>query len=208
MIQYDILNIDLMKTSLLTKVFSLTFFFICWISTSYAESIYLENFAISVSNPQGSSILSARWGVWNGSSFTQSVTTSLNNGYVDVSGNEAIVSLSQTDNTIYTQGTQFALAIFTNGSPDAQALNWSGATFATVLTDSSWLVPAFSNSAAVITYNVGSSTSAVLGSYNFNSNSPIIGLSAVSAVPEPATYAALFGIASLGFCILRKRRKA
>jgi len=31
---------------------------------------------------------------------------------------------------------------------------------------------------------------------------------AVSAVPEPATYAALFGLASLGFCIMRKRRKA
>ena len=31
---------------------------------------------------------------------------------------------------------------------------------------------------------------------------------AVSAVPEPATYAALFGVASLGFCVWRKRRKA
>ena len=31
-------------------------------------------------------------------------------------------------------------------------------------------------------------------------------LSAVSAVPEPTTYAALFGVASLGFCMWRKRR--
>lgn len=33
-------------------------------------------------------------------------------------------------------------------------------------------------------------------------------LTATSAVPEPATYAALFGIGALGFVILRKRRRA
>lgn len=33
-------------------------------------------------------------------------------------------------------------------------------------------------------------------------------LSAVSAVPEPATYAALFGFAALGFGAVRRRRKA
>lgn len=40
------------------------------------------------------------------------------------------------------------------------------------------------------------------------SNTIGITLSSVSAVPEPATYAALFGAASLGFCVWRKRRAA
>lgn len=40
------------------------------------------------------------------------------------------------------------------------------------------------------------------------SNTIGITLTSVSAVPEPATYAALFGAASLGFCIWRKRRAA
>jgi hypothetical protein len=43
---------------------------------------------------------------------------------------------------------------------------------------------------------------------NDSANITLNTLSAVSAVPEPATCAALFGIASLGFCVLRKRRKA
>jgi hypothetical protein len=34
------------------------------------------------------------------------------------------------------------------------------------------------------------------------------GILTVSAVPEPATYAALFGVAALGFCAVRRRRKA
>lgn len=41
-----------------------------------------------------------------------------------------------------------------------------------------------------------------------NPNFTLNTLSAVSAIPEPATFAALFGLASLSFCGVRRRRKA
>jgi hypothetical protein len=171
-----------------------------------AETLYLEDFSFTISNPQGSEVLSARWGVWNGSQFVQAVTSASNAGYVDVAGPEIGVSLSQTNNTTFAQGSQMALAIFTDGSADAQSLNWNQGTYAAVLVDSSWIAPAFNNNANFVNFNFSSSTSAVRGSFNYNGGNETIGL--VSAVPEPTTYAALFSVATLGFCIWRKRRQA
>lgn len=46
------------------------------------------------------------------------------------------------------------------------------------------------------------------GSGSTSVNFVLNNLATTSAIPEPATYAALFGAASLGFCMWRKRRAA
>jgi hypothetical protein len=58
----------------------------------------------------------------------------------------------------------------------------------------------FSNTVSTVALiGGGSGTFAI----NFNLNN----LATTSAVPEPSTYGALFGIVALGFCALRRRRK-
>lgn len=173
-----------------------------------AETMAIFDDSFTISNPQGSNILSARWGTWNGSQFIQG--SSGNSGYVDRSGSvpELSILLNQVDNSAYTQGAQLAVAIFTNGSLDAQELNWSGATFGAVLTDASWMAPAFSNNASQVSFVLSGTTSAVKGSFNNNGGNQTIGLASVSAIPEPSTYAALFGAAALGMAACRRRRTA
>ena len=92
-------------------------------------------------------ILSARWGTWNSgtSTFTQQITTSNNAGYVDLSATpgELSVTLNQTLNNVYSSGSLLALAIFTDGTSDAQNANFSSSFARAVLTDASWSAPSF-----------------------------------------------------------------
>lgn len=54
---------------------------------------------------------------------------------------------------------------------------------------------------------LGANSTGTLGSGPYT-NSQMSANLTISAVPEPATYAALFGVASIGFCVWRKRRTA
>ena len=111
-------------------------------------SLYDDVFTISgLPTAFNSSILSARWGVWDAgtSTFTQAVTSSVAAGYLDIAAPELSVTLSQINNSIYSSGTQMALAIFANSSGDSQALNWGPSipAYRGIFTDTSWVAPSF-----------------------------------------------------------------
>jgi hypothetical protein len=176
--------------SLLRNFALVSVFAIGTVQSGMAESIliYDEEFTI-VGAPGGTSVLSARWGIWNGSTFVQSVTSGLNSGSVDMSSApsyyELLATLNQTSNTIFAQGTHLALAIFTDGSVNAQNLNWGAQppAYAVVLVDPSWTAPAFTNSAAFVPFNFSVNTTATFGGFSFNEGDKVITL---AAIPEPS----------------------
>lgn len=169
-------------------------------------SLYDDTFTmVSVPGSVGSTgILSGRWGTWDAgtSTFTQAVTNTLNAGYVDYSVPEMSITLNQTSNSVYANNTLLALAIFTNGSTDSQALNYSsGFTYKAVLIDPLWKAVAFANNANFVNYVFSSNTTAVVGSYNYNGGNEVITL-----IPEPST-GALMGLGLVGLLATRRLRK-
>lgn len=173
-----------------------------------AETITLDDFNFSVGNvPAGAAggILSGRWGVWNAvsSTFVQAVTTALNAGYVDLSIPEMSVTLNQTSTANYAGGTAMALAIFTDGTADAQAKNWSAATRGVVLTDAAWVAPAWANNANMVSFRFSANTVARFGSYSFGGGNEVLTL---AVIPEPSTLS-LLALGGLGLAALRLRRK-
>jgi len=171
-------------------------------------AIYDEDFSI-VSGPTSASILGARWGLWDGTSFVQAVTSG-NLGYVDLTASEMDITLNQINNSIYAVGTQMAVAIYGNdGTADSQTVSFttasglSGFKYA-ILTDPSWLAPAFANNANFVSFSFTANTTALGGSgYSFNG-----GNEQITMVPEPSTYALLTlgGLALAGHVIRRRRR--
>lgn len=173
-----------------------------------AETITLDDFNFSVGNvPAGAAggILSGRWGVWDGTSFIQAVTTGLNAGYVDLSTPEMSITLNQTTSANYAAGTAMALAIFTNGSADAQALNYSSATRAVVLTDVAWVAPSWANNANMVSFGFSAVTQARLGSFTFGGGGGNDVMS-LAVIPEPSTFS-LFALGALGLVARRLRKK-
>lgn len=173
-------------------------------SASKAEtvSIYDDSFSVSGTSV-GVNFLGVRWGTWNSetSTFTQLITTN-NDGYVDLAAPEFAVTLNQTTNTTYAQNTQFAIAIYSNGTPDSSGLNWSSSyTYKAILTDTSWIAPLFNNNATMVNYTLGAATTAVIGSYSFNSDSQMITL-----IPEPSS-ASLLVSGLLGLWLSNRRNK-
>jgi len=175
-----------------------------------AESLYLYNDNFTVNNlPVGLSataILSGRWGIWDpvNLSFIQQVTDlSANSGYASLQAREMEITLSQTDNDIYTTTTQLALAIFASGtSSDVQTNNWASASHAVVLRDPSWVVPSFNNNPEMVDFLITANTTAAFGTFNFNGGNEIFGL---AVIPEPSSMSLLvIGFASA--LALRKRR--
>jgi hypothetical protein len=183
----------------------------CLFQASKAETISMFQDTFSIVNTQTSSLLSARWGTWDGTQFTQSILSDINSGYADPSAPELQVSLNQTDNSNFTAGNKFALAIFTDGNTgDRSTLNWSSAKFGTVLIDTNWTIPSFSNNTNAISFILNDSTSAVIGSFVNNGGVQIIGMDAISVttgsnIPEPSSYAAIFGLSVLGMAHFRRR---
>lgn len=170
-----------------------------------AETIVIEDFSFTVGNrPAGANILSGRWGVWDSgtSTFVQAVTNSLNAGYVDVPNTEIMVTLNQTSAANYAAGTAMSFAIFTDGSADAQALNFSAATRAVILSDVAWVAPSWANNAVNIPFTFTANTVARFGSYSFNGGNEVLTL---AVIPEPSTFSLLAG--GLSLMALRLRRK-
>lgn len=102
-------------------------------------------------------------------------------------------------------GTNFQVGLYdSNGNGRLYQANWSSFTTSGVQQEItlSYAVAdgAFNGTASVITLSVSGPGNSI----NFSLNN----LATTSAVPEPATFAALFGLASLGFCAVRRRRKA
>lgn len=183
-------------------------------------SIYDDTFSIA-GIPVGFSnyILSGRWGTWDDatSTFTQEITSSVAAaGYVDLSASpqELTITLNQTLNLgqtsgsvsgVYAPGTSMALAIFTTGVSDAQALNWSSPSLPAhraVLVDTSWITPVFANNANPVEFLFTANTIAKIGSFSYNA-----GVETITLVPEPSTFS--LGVAGLiSFLATRKRRSA
>lgn len=174
-------------------------------------SIYDDSFNIA-GIPVGFSsyILSGRWGTWNDatSTFTQQITSSVAAaGYVDLSASpkELSITLNQTTQSTYLSGVQMALAIFTTGVTDAQALNWSSSPLPAhraVLVDASWITPVFANNANPVDFLFTANTVAKIGSFSYNS-----GIETITLIPEPSTFS--LGVAGLlSLLATRKRRSA
>ena len=180
--------------------------------TTRAEtlSIYDDTFSI-ISAPTSATILGARWGIWDGSSFVQAVTSGANLGYVDISAPELSITLNQINNSVYTAGTQMSVAIYgNNGVSDSQAVNFSTASGLSgfkyaVLTDPSWIAPTFNNNANFVNFNLTAGTTAYFGSYSYNGGNQQI---TTAPVPEPSTYAMLaLSALGLGGYVIRRRRR-
>lgn len=195
-----------MKQHRILKTFGLVLFGIGLLASPIqAETIVIEDFNFTVGNrPAGANILSGRWGVWNAgtSTFVQAVTNSLNAGFVDVPNTEMSVTLNQTSAANYAAGTAMSFAIFTNGSADAQALNFSAATRAVILSDVAWVAPSWANNAVNIPFTFSANTVARFGSYSFNGGNEVLTL---AVIPEPSTFSLLIG--GLGLMAFRLRRK-
>jgi len=175
-------------------------------SSLKAETLNLFTTAISIAGgPTSASVLGARWGVWNGSSFIQAVTSTANAGYVDLTGGpETSITLSQTNNSVYVAGTVLAVAIYgNNGVSDSQSVNYSTSQGIAgfkqaVLTNTSWVAPTFNNNATPVSFNFTGAT-AVVGTYASNT---------ITMVPEPSTYA-LLAVGAVGLILsFSRRRKA
>lgn len=195
-----------MKQHRILKTFGLVLFGIGLLASPIqAETIVIEDFNFTVGNrPAGANILSGRWGVWNAgtSTFVQAVTNSLNAGFVDVPNTEMSVTLNQTSAANYAAGTAMSFAIFTNGSADAQALNFSAATRAVILSDVAWVAPSWANNAVNIPFTFSANTVARFGSYSFNGGNEVLTL---AVIPEPSTFSLLIG--GMGLMAFRLRRK-
>ena len=177
-----------------------------------ASTVTLVDTNLSVVD--GSSItsgnLAVRWGTYSGGVFSpiggNTYQDAINSGYVnfDEPPVELSVALTQSNNDLITAGTQLYLAVY-NASFDA---NYSSSYTKAILTDTAWLATTYLISGGDVTYSLDSTASAVFGGYSFNTGNQVITLASEATIPEPSTYAAIFGAASLGFCVWRKRRKA
>lgn len=166
-------------------------------------SLYDDTFSILVGTttlPTSEPMFSALWGTWNSTTlaFTPVVAiSSSNTGYVDLSSPEISAAINQTSNANISAGSQLSLAIYrvTLQTVGGNALsgNYSSSATQAVLTDVAWVVPAFANNANPVPFTFTGNTSALLGSYSFNSGDQIITL-----IPEPSSMSLMvIGLASV-----------
>ena len=206
----------LIKNTLLTGLIAL----VATSSNLKAEtiSIYDDSFIVSgVPALAVGGILSGRWGQWDAgtATFNQAIVNTLNAGYVDLSGPELAVALNQTTTATYASGSFMALAIFASNSADSQTLSWSltpgGAKQASVvayavLTDTSWIAPAFANNANDVPFTFTANTQAVIGSFSGGAAAGA-GIQTITMIPEPSS-ASLLALGMAGLVALRVRRKS
>ena len=182
-----------------------------------AETIILEDFDYSIVGlPSGVGFVSARWGTWNGSVFTEAQFGGRSGVFNVTTGDDGVASLNQIDQasggyTPLAANTQLALAIFSPGvlgvtGTQASLLSYSSAnaTYQVILQDSSWKVPSsgFANNATLVPVSFTANTEAVGGgSFSYNS-----GTETITLVPEPST-GVLMMIGAAGLVALRRLRK-
>jgi len=175
-----------------------------------AGTVSLDNYTFSVSiqggTPITTTIYGARWGTWNSLNSTFTELQPGGTGYyipaAGASSSELSVYLNQTDNSLISIGGQLAMAIYTDGSGDDQALTFSNALlYKAVLVDSSWVAPTFTTTTGDAVYDFSGSTTAVVGSFSYGG-----GNGTISLVPEPST-GALMMIGAVGLVALRRLRK-
>jgi len=160
-------------------------------------AIFDDSFSLFNGSTQVTEIVSAVWGTWSGTAFTpnQNIYANGGFGYADLTGPELNVIINRVDQTQYVAGTQMSLAIF--NKPDLS--DWDATVAKAVLTDASWIAPAWSLVGGDVNLNFTVNTSALLGSYSFNGGNEII-----TMIPEPNA-ASLLITAALGI-FLRKRK--
>jgi len=178
--------------------------------TGKAGTVSLDNYSFSVSIQGGptvtTTIYGARWGVWNSTTSTFTELQPGGTGYYQPAAGsnspELSVYLNQTDNSLISIGAPLAMAIYTDGSGDDQALTFNNALlYKAVLVDSAWIAPTFTTTAGDAVYDFSAGTSAVVGSFTFNG-----GNGSIALVPEPST-GALMMIGAVGLVALRRLRK-
>jgi hypothetical protein len=173
-------------------------------------SIYDENTTVTVDGVTlTSGTLSAMWGSYSAGVFTPFVNPTpgeQNLGYVDVAAKEFAATLALPSNTLLAAGTPMFLAVYNlefGSTYHGQTLG-ANTVASAVLTDAAWIAPTFTLLGPEITWALGTSTSAVFGSYSFNAGANTLGL---VAIPEPSTYALIFGAGVLGLVMFRRFRK-
>ena len=120
---------------------------------------------------------------------------------VDLSsmGVPGTLQLNVTFNTSFTGSIDYTIG---SGPGTAYGYTFTGAGLTGTQTIT-FVRNSFLDAGTVVLSTINRATMTV-DSPNFTLNT----LMAVSAVPEPATYAAIFGLAALGFCAVRRRRRA
>lgn len=201
-------------TKLTPLLATITVALLCTMVAPRAETVRILTYNFQISNPPPgvgfSFVLGSRWGLWNGSGFVQAVTGAANTGRVQVNENEIFVNMNQTNNSVYSEGTQLSLAIYGNENVNnSEAVDYATAAASpgfwyAILTDPSWTAPTFADNTTLVNFNFTPNTTAQAGGYTVNEFSE----SVITLVPEPSTYAllALSATAFGGYALRRRHR--
>ena len=166
-------------------------------------SIYDDSFRLFNGSTQVTGrVITAVWGTYAGGAFVPNQTVYANGGfgYVDVSNPalpELQVIINRVDATQYASGTQMALAIF--NQPDLS--NWNSSSARAVLTDTSWIAPAWSLVGNDKDVFFTAATTALEGTFTYSSG----GQDSIVMIPEPTT-TSLALLSMVGALALRRRK--
>lgn len=201
-----------MKTTILKTFAQCFFLFLLMISapsSSHAATLSLDDVTFSISSPGGSfttTVYAARWGLWDNSTQIFTELAEGGTGFADVTSNgpEMSVYLTRSDNAGLPIGTPLALAIYADkDTQDSQSLLFLNATHAVILTDSAWTAEDFSVLAGEFPEVFSSTTSAKLGTFNYNGGNEAFTL---ALIPEPSS-ASLVLLGAVSLVALRRLRK-